>query len=147
MVVFLPECAQALKRSQPQIPPKEARASFPFLLFKRNKVANTVREGSSSQNSSLAKNNFNTSKKLSATHAAKEKHASFPCTKLKGSDKPAQLSRFVTGACRSTDRLVQKPNQPRLLSTSYNSWHNMSNAVQQLKATCATSQSCRKRSV
>ena len=57
-------------------------------------------------------------------------------TKMKGSDKPVQL----TGACRSNDRLVQKPNQPRLLSTSNNSWHSISNAIWQLKATFATSQ-------
>ena len=62
---------------------------------------------------------------------------------LRDSSKPAQL----TGACRSTDRLVQKPNQPRLLSTSYNSWHSMSDAVWQLRATFATSQSCRKRAI
>ena len=52
----------------------------------------------------------------------------------KDSNKPAQL----TGACRSTDRLVQ--NQVRLLSTSCISWHNMSRAMWQLKATFATSQ-------
>ena len=69
-----------------------------------------------------------------------EKHASFPCTKLRGSDKAAQL----TVACRSTDRLNQKPNQPRLLSTSKNSWHFISSALWQLRATFATSQSCRK---
>ena len=78
--------------------------------------------------------------RLSATHAGKEKHASFPCAKLEASDKPTQL----TGACRSTDRLIQKPNQLRLLSTQYNSWHSISNAIWQLKATFATSQSCKK---
>ena len=41
-------------------------------------------------------------------------------------------------------RRAQKPNQPRLLSTSYNSWHSMSRALWQLRATFATSQSCRK---
>ena len=67
----------------------------------------------------------------------------FPETKLKGSNKPAQL----TGACHSTDRLIQKPSQPRLLSTSYNSWHSVSNAVWQLRATSATSQSWRQREI
>ena len=44
-------------------------------------------------------------------------------------------------------RRAQNPNQPRLLSTSYNSWHSMSRATWQLKATFATSQSCRKRAI
>ena len=39
-----------------------------------------------------------------------------------------------------TARRAQNPNQPRLLSTSYNSWHNMSRASWQLKATSATLQ-------
>ena len=66
---------------------------------------------------------------LSASYSCKEDTCLLPWTKLKGSDKPAQL----TKACRSTDSLVQKPNQPRLLSTSYNSWHSMSNAIWQLR--------------
>ena len=81
--------------------------------------------------------------RLSATNAAKEKHASFPGRKLRGSDKLAQL----TGLGRSTDRLIQKPNQPRLLSTSKNSWHGKPNAISQLKATFATFQSCRKSAI
>ena len=44
-------------------------------------------------------------------------------------------------------RRAQNPNQPRLLSTSCNSWHNMSRAIWQLKATLATFQSCRKRAI
>ena len=56
-------------------------------------------------------------------------------TNRKTQTKPAQL----TGACRSTDRHKKNPNQPRLLSTSYNSWHDMSGATWQLKATFATS--------
>ena len=44
---------------------------------------------------------------------------------------PAQL----TGACRSTDWLFQKPNQSRLLPTSSSSWHSMSQAIWQLNAT------------
>ena len=38
-------------------------------------------------------------------------------------------------------RRAQNPNQPRLLSTSYNSWHSMSRAMRWLKAAFATSQS------
>ena len=37
--------------------------------------------------------------------------------------------------------------QNKTLSTSCNSWHNMSRATWQLKATFATSQSCRKRAI
>ena len=44
-------------------------------------------------------------------------------------------------------RRAQNPAQPRILSTSCNSWHNMSRATWQLKATFATSQSCRKRAI
>ena len=44
-------------------------------------------------------------------------------------------------------RRAQNPNQPRLLSTSCNSWPSMSGAIWQLKATFATSQSCRKRAI
>ena len=43
---------------------------------------------------------------------------------------PAQL----TAACRSTDTLLQAPNQPRLLSTSNISCHSISNAKWQLRA-------------
>ena len=61
------------------------------------------------------------------------KHKMFqPQQSSKDSGKPAQ---------------AQKPNQPRLLSTSCNSWHNMSRAMWQLDATFATSQSCRKREI
>ena len=86
---------------------------------------------------------FNTSKRSQPHISARRHMPPFPETKLKGSDKPAQL----TGACRSTDRLAQKPNQPRLLSTSYKSWHSMSNAIWQLRATFATSRSWRQREI
>ena len=117
----------------------------------------------------LAKNNLNI-EKLSASHSCKrstrllllqtihtkhsgphgEGRALIPeqpkCSlkqNLRDMSKPAQL----TVTCRSTDRLFQKPNQPRLLSTSKNSWHSISNAIWQLRATFATSQSCRKREI
>ena len=116
----------------------------------------------------LAKNNFNTSKRPSASKSCKahtcllslptihtknsgphgEGRALIPkqpeCSlrqHLRDTDsgKPAQL----TEACRSTNKLFQKPNQPRLLSTSYKSWHSIYNAIWQLKAAFATSQSCK----
>ena len=109
------------KRPHPQILAKEARASFPFKLIhtKHNGQHGEGRVLITKQPQCSLKQNFN------------------------DSDKLAQL----TGACRSIDRLVQKPNRPRLLSTSYNSWYSMSNAIWQLKATFATSQSCKKREI
>ena len=47
----------------------------------------------------------------------------------------------TTKTDEGTHRIAQKPNQPRLLSTSCISWHNLSRAVWQLNATFATSQS------
>ena len=43
----------------------------------------------------------------------------------------------------SAHRGLSLNRQARLLSTSYNSWHRVSNAFWQLRATFATSQSCR----
>ena len=42
---------------------------------------------------------------------------------LQRNSKDSDQAGSATGACRSTDRLVQNPNQPRLLSNSYISWH------------------------
>ena len=65
-------------------------------------------------------------------------------TKLKGNSpaSSAQKEMSFTSPSAKTRR-AQNPNQPRLLSTSCNSWHCMSRAIWQLRATCATSQPCR----
>ena len=113
-----------LKRSQPHIPAKEARASFPFQLFTRTHGGQHG-EGKSPH------------------------HRQPQCSlkqNLKETDQPTQLRR----TCHSHPSLLQtrraqNPNQPRLLSTSYNSWHSMSRAMWQHKATFTTSQCCRNR--
>ena len=65
----------------------------------------------------------------------------------KATDQPTStqkdLSLLPSPFCNT--RRAQNPNQPRLLSTSCISWHNMSKAVWVPKATFATSQSWRKR--
>ena len=63
---------------------------------------------------------------LSLTFLQRRHMPPFP-EKLKGSDKPAHRGLSLNRQARS------KPNQPRLLSTSYNSWHSMSNASWQLR--------------
>ena len=73
------------------------------------------------------------------------KPSSCPSTKCSNCNKTrkSQTNRELS----LTDRHIQNLNQPRLLSTSSNSWHNMSRAIWQLKATFATSQSCWKRAI
>ena len=109
------------KRSQPQNPAKEAGASFPF------KLMHTKHSGQHGEGRALI------------TKQPK-------CSLKQNLRDPRKLA-LLTGTCRSTDRLVRKPNQPRILSTSFYSWHSMSNAVWQLRATFATSQPCEKREV
>ena len=103
-----------LKNSQPQIPAKEARASFHLLTIHTNTVANTVRERPSSQTA----------------------------TRQLSSEGP--VIHFLP-FCKT--RRAQNPNQPRLLSTSCNSWRNMSREKRQLNATFAASQSCKKMAI
>ena len=85
--------------------------------YSQKTVANTMRERPSSQTATMF------TPKQNGQHNSKE------------------TNRLSSQACRSTARLAQNPNQPRLLSTSCSSWHNMSRATWQLKATFATSQS------
>ena len=59
----------------------------------------------------------------------------------------AQRDMSYTSFSFCKTRRAQNPSQPRFLSTSYISWHTMSRAIWQLKATFATSQSCRKRAI
>ena len=70
-----------------------------------------------------------------------------PETNLKEKRLSSQLRRSLPFPSRPKTRRAQKANQPRLLSTSCNSWHSMSRAVWQLEATFANSQSCRKRAI
>ena len=111
------------KRPQHQIPAKEARTSFHLQTIHTNTVANTVRERPSLQTATMFTLKQN----------------------LKETDLLTQVGRTMsfTSFPFCNTRRAQNPNQPRLLSTSCNFWHNMSRATWQLKATFATSQSCR----
>ena len=106
----------------------ERRSTFlPHLTIHTKTVANTMREGPSFQTATM----FTLKPNLKENRPANSAHKDMSFTSF--------------SFCKT--RHAQNPKQPRLLSTLCNSWHNMSRAMWQLKASFATSQSCRKRAI
>ena len=105
-----------------KFPQKKHVPPFPCNLFTRNTVANTVRE------EALITNRHN-------VHRSKIRKT--------------QTNRLSSqGLVAQPTGSFKKPNQPRLLSNSYSSWHSMSNCFMGSSGLFfATSQSCRKREI